>query len=186
MGQPLFAVKPEVDIPIPEGTNIKPNSPFLPAVGLQLPICLGRISSEGTPRRRITMVLCEQVESKQVYFAESYFRNLEDAIKNLREREGISEHYSSLIGYVDLIDKTNRSRFSLVAERVALWAANNAYDAVIWTDLSAHGITFYPDSTEEEILPYLEQDPVLLANTKKYIQDLPNPPSELYRRILAM
>lgn len=161
-------------------------SPFLPAEGLELPICLGRISSANTDRRRITMVLCEQASPRQAYFAEACFDELDKAIENLRTREGIGPRGIHYISYMNLRDGTKRSRYDFVAEKVNDWAKINRFDAVIWTDLPENGIKFHSSFKEEEILPLLLSDPVLLANTKGYIRDLPNPPTPLYQEILTM
>lgn len=77
----LSAQKP-VDIePISGDFKINADSPFVPAKNLILPIRLGRISSSGT-------VLCPGASDEKVFYAQSKFENLDEAIKNLREREG--------------------------------------------------------------------------------------------------
>lgn len=182
----LEARKPNVEVVMPQGTQIKADSPFVPAKNLKLPIRLSRISSMGTPERRITMAICQGASDENVFFAESKCTDLNKAIKNLREREGIPESNAQAIGYVNLANGNSRSRMESVAQRIREWALQNGYDAVIWSDLDKKGIEFGPNSTGREILPLLENDPLLLSNTKKYIRDLPNAPNPLQRRILEM
>lgn len=170
-GGMLEVKKPPGNHPIANGLNIRPDSPFVPVDGLKLPVRLGRISGAGTPQRRITMVLCQGASDETVYFADSKFDNLNQAIQNLKEREGLASPQA--IGYVNVSNGSSRSRMQGVAERVSAWAKANGYDAVIWTDLEPKGIQFEPGSTGREIIPLLEQDPLLRQNTQKYIRDLP-------------
>lgn len=153
---------------------------------LKLPVRLGRVSSEGTSRRRITTVLSEQASTEPVFVAKSAFRNLNDAIKNLREREGISSGNYRYIGFVNLHSGTERTRIPEVARRVKKWAEENSFDAVIWTDLPTKGIDFASGSTGREIIPKLKQDPTLLKNTQDYIRTLPEATNPLQRYILQM
>lgn len=176
-------VVPYVDI---SQTNLNPNSPFLPAQGLKLPVRLGRISGIGTDERRMTCVLFKGASDEPVYFAQSKFSDLNQAIKNLREREGIDSQYYHRIGYVNLSNGKTRSRLPEVAEKVRNWALAKGFHAAIWTDLPEKGIHFPEGSTGREIEPLLAQDPILLANTKKYIKNLASKPNALQQRILNM
>lgn len=178
-GASLEVKKPNMSITIPNGTNIQSHSPFLPAETLQLPICLGRLSSEGTDKRRLTMVLHPQAAEKQVYFTESIHTELAEAIDNLRRREGIGLGGEELIGFVNLVDQTKNSRIDAVATKVSEWAKRAHFDAVVWTDLPESGFDCHDQSPEDVILPLLESDSRLLSNTQAYIQALPNPPSAL-------
>jgi len=149
------------------------DSPFVPAA-LALPLRLGRVSSAGTPDKRIIMILYDGAENRPVFYAESTYRNLEDAIENLRKREGCRT--AAAIGYVNLsatdVRDRVKSKIIEVGRKVEDWARRTGYNAAIWTDLSASGVEFREGSNGEEILPLLRQDPVLLANTKKYIRNL--------------
>lgn len=182
----LKARKPNASVSIPQDTTIKPDSPFLPAENLKLPLRLARISSMGTQERRITMTLFPGASHESVFFTESKFANLNDAIKNLREREGIPASNYESIGYVNLINGASRSRMEDVANRIREWAMQNGFEGVIWTDLPPKGIEFAQGSTGREILPFLENDSVLLRNTKNYILDLPKLPNPLQQRVLNM
>lgn len=166
--------------------NIQDDSCFVPAQNLHLPVRLGRLSGGETQDRRITNVICPGASDEQVFFAESKFTKLNAAIKNLREREGIPPAGRSAIGYVNLEAGTQRSRLNEVAKKVHDWAMENGYDAAIWTDLTPYGIEFSQDSNGTEILPLLQNDPVLLKNTKQYVKDLPGPLNPLQKYILEM
>lgn len=164
--------------------HIAADSPFAPAENLKLPVRLGRISGVNTPQRRITAVLDEHASDEVVFYAKSKFRNLNDAIKNLRTREGISAQNKHHIGYVNLRDQTDRSRSDVVARKIKNWARTNGFDAVIWTDLPGKGIQFAPNSKGREILPLLENDEILLNNTADYIRNLPTSPNALQKKVL--
>lgn len=177
-------VKPTT-APIPGGVNIKPGSRFRPAKDLDLPIRLGRVSSAGTDNRRITMVVHPQASDEPVYFAEHQFTDLNHAIEDLRKREGIGVGHPEYIGYVDVVNFKERSKSLVLAERIMSWAVDNGFEAVIWTELPAN-IDFAPNSKGREIIPMLQNDPVLLQNTKAYVKNLPTPPNTLQRDILHM
>lgn len=182
----LEVTKPEYNITIPDELNIRQDSPFLPAEDLKLPVRLGRVSGMGTPNRRISLILHPDASDELVFFAKSRFSNLNEALSNLREREGIASQNYKSIGYVNLRTGAHRSRLEGVAQRVSEWATRHGFDAVIWTDLPPKGVDFGPNSTGREILALLERDPVLLENTKQYIRDLPAPPNSLQKYILGL
>jgi len=155
--------------------NIDRDSPFVPAPDLKLPICLGRVSKEDKPQRRITLVLDEHASPETVFYAISKFTNLNDAIKNLREREGIS--LKDHIGYVNRNAGTSRSRIDRVTNDIGVWADRMRFDAVVWTDLPRKGAT--------DILSLLNNDNLLLKNTKNYINTLPYQ-TPLQQRIVTL
>ena len=76
---------------------------------------------------------------------------MNDAIRNLREREGISAENYETIGYVNLLNGKVRSSLPEVAERVKNWARQMGLQAVIWTDLPVKGVSFGEGSTGREI-----------------------------------
>lgn len=155
--------------------NLSANSPFVPAQGLSFPVELGRESSSNTENRRITMTIQDGAPQQQVFFAESNFTNLNDSIKNLRLREGtVAEH----ISYVNLNERTGRYKNVETANKVATWARDNGFDAVIYTELPSNIST--QTALEQKILA----DPVLKRNTQEYIRNLPTAPSQLQQRIL--
>ncbi|WP_068466465.1 hypothetical protein [Candidatus Protochlamydia phocaeensis] len=173
------------------GYHISADSPFIPAEELKLPIRLGRISRSNTDNRCLTVVLDSAASDEDVFYAKSNFKDLNQAIKNLREREGLPESSYQMIGYVNLKTGKSRSRISTVTERISAWAHRNGYDAVVWTDLPAKGVAFGLfgtgiRSTGREVMPLLIKDPILLKNTKAYIRDLPAPLNPLQQDILKM
>jgi cell wall-associated NlpC family hydrolase len=164
--------------------NIAADSPFVPAENLKLPVRLGRISAANTEERRITAVIDDHASDEVVFYAKSKFSNLNEAIKNLREREGISAENNTYIGYVNLRMGNSRSRSDTVAQKVHTWAHSQGFDAVIWTDLPSKGVQFGPQSTGREILPLLDNNETLLKNTAAYIRLLPTQPNKLQKEIL--
>jgi cell wall-associated NlpC family hydrolase len=182
-GCSLEARRPRGTFPSSEG--IDRGSPFMVAEGLKLPIRLGRISSRGTPHERVTLVLAKGASDEQVYIAESMFNNLNEAIKNLRQREGISEEHKDDIGYVNLRSGTSRSRLDSVQRRIEDWAREHHFDAIVWTDLPTKGINFDANSNGREVLPLLATSLSLLENTQKYIHSLPVQ-NRLQKEILQM
>lgn len=187
-GHKLQARKPSIPAAadISNQFRIKENSPFVPAINLELPIRLGRISNSESDLKKVSLVIHPNASNERVFYAESKFKNLNDAIKNLREREGIPADDYASIGYVNVISGNSRSQHTMVADRIKEWARQNHFDAVIWTDLPPRGVDFSPQSTGTEVLPILARDPILLQNTKKYIAELPTQPNSLQREILAI
>lgn len=164
----------------PSGMNLSSHSPFRPA-GLSLPVLLGRVLGADTDARRITMILHPGARDVPVFYAESQYGNLRQAIENLRKREGCQ---ASAIGYVS--SGESRSNIPDVARKVQQWAQSKGFDAVIWTDLPAKGVTFGQFPTGREILPLLARDPVLLRNTQAYIDNLVQTNIPLHNEILRM
>ncbi len=179
----LQVVKPNISSTAISGSNLKPNSPFIPADNLKLPVRLGRLSGANTDKRRITMTLHPQASNEPVFVAQSKFNNLNDAIRNLREREGIPEHKYENIGYVNLATNTSRSRVPGLADKIKQWAEAKGFSSVVWTDLPPN-IDFAAKSGGREIEALLARDPVLQLNTQKYIENLAGPRNELQKRIL--
>jgi cell wall-associated NlpC family hydrolase len=166
--------------------RIKSIHPFTEAKGLRLPIRLGRVSRAHTQNRRMTNVLCPGASLEKVFYAKSKHLNLNDAIKDLREKEGIaSENYQS-IGYVNLNNGKSRARMNDVAVKASKWAKENGFDAVIWSDLPTKGVKFDSKSTGREVLPILKADATLLKNTQNYIAHLSTPLNSLQKDILKL
>jgi hypothetical protein len=98
-----------------------------------LPIEFSRVSSDG----RLTLVIDpHHGVPVTTRFAPSAFTNLNDAISNLREREGTS---SERIGFVNLLANTereySRQQHPAACESIKAWAQANDWQAVIWTAL---------------------------------------------------
>ena len=104
-------------------TAFKPTGPVLP-------IEFSRISNDG----RLTLVIDEANGTPcQAYFCESQFENLDEAIENLRIREGNASLQH--IGYTQLGRNTSISLPS--GGRIEKWRQENGFDAAIWTALPA-------------------------------------------------
>lgn len=104
--------------------------------GPVLPLEFSRISDYG--KGRMTLVIDPEIGvNNRVYYA--YFKgiNPNEAIKMLKQRENtIKEN----IAYINL--KKNRSRHNntpdYLVNRIEIWAKENKFDMVIWTDLPSN------------------------------------------------
>lgn len=101
--------------------------------GPVLPIEFSRVSGDG----RLTLVIDPlHGVSVTTRFAHSEFINLNDAIANLREREGTS---AEKIGFVNLVNNTesyySRRQHHSACNSIRVWAQANDWQAVIWTAL---------------------------------------------------
>jgi len=101
--------------------------------GFTLPIEFSRFSRVG----RLTLVI-DHMNGEQVpiLYYYSSFRNLNDAIQNLRECEGNTNLQD--IGYINLVAKTSRSHNEDDVITIKQWAISEKFDAVIWTDLTSN------------------------------------------------
>jgi hypothetical protein len=157
--------------------NLRSDSPFVLAEGLDLPIRLGRISSAGTADRRITVII-GGTDRLTVLYARSRFAEMNLALSNLAAREGCTT--TKMMGYVDLRKNKTKSRLPEVADKIKAWAQANKFDAVIWADLPEKGVS---EGQEKQILA---NDPILLKNTKHYIRSLALPLTLMQQEILNM
>ena len=55
--------------------NLKPDSPFVKARGLKVPVRIGRLSKENTEKRRFTAVICKGASDEPAFYALSKFSN---------------------------------------------------------------------------------------------------------------
>lgn len=101
--------------------------------GVILPIEFARISRDG----RLTLVITEEYGTDiETYWAISKYSKLEEAIENLRIREGTNKKG---IGFVDLNTNENQSKFSQpLLDKITAWANEKSIDTVIWTDLKGN------------------------------------------------
>lgn len=134
-----------------------------------LPIEFARVSKDG----RLTLVLFPHVEKGQVLWAYMDTDDLEEAIKNLKERECTKRER---IGFVEIASE--RTRFNVVPDVVSdikEWLNEKSIDAVIWTDLCPNfeketGAEFI----EDEVVKYLENlQPHAKRKAEKYIRKAP-------------
>jgi len=108
--------------------------------GPVLPIEFSRISTRGERAGCLTLVIDEQHGANvPTRFALSTRTNLDDAIADLRTREGTS---SDRIGYVNLIRNTERAyarqQHPHACDTIKAWAQARRFDAVIWTALASN------------------------------------------------
>ena len=137
--------------------------------GPLLPIEYARISET----QELTLVLYPEAQNVQTLWAYSALTELDDAIKNLRDREDTS---TRRIGYINLIDGSHSCNAYPEALYIIMsWAEERELDAIIWTDLSENfqdklGVDF----SEDAAIGYLNG---LKGKTrdeaKKYIQETP-------------
>ena len=116
--------------------ELKTAAPFAPD-GPLLPIEFCRISADG----RLTLVIDESFgDVCKTYSAPSAFDNLDAAIENLRQREGMSN--ARQVGFVELGSGKQSAvaleRHPQVVATIAAWAESAGYDAAIWTALASN------------------------------------------------
>lgn len=185
---------------------------FPPKAELSLPIRMSRLSSAGTENRRITVVVDPQASAESVAFACSAKHTLREALEDLAKREGslidnicylAKSHFDvEPLSCPDTIIVKNEeykgklagrdSQYKLrdmQAQIIASWLGKSSYQAIIWTGLPPNIPTSpgTPGARGREILPLLQTDPLLLANTQRYIANLPDVfKTALQREISAM
>jgi hypothetical protein len=105
--------------------------------GPSLPIEFCRVSKD----HRLTLIIDETYGTLcQTYAATSAFDNLDAAVKNLAEREGMTR--TADVGFIAAASE-ERSRLAVerhphAVETIADWALHAGYDAAIWTALGDH------------------------------------------------
>lgn len=100
--------------------------------GPLLPVEFARVSQDG----RLTLVLYPDVSDVPVLWARAAHKDLQQAIDNLRRREGTS---TNSIGFLSIPD--NRSRYDVIPDilpRIRCWAKEKGLDAVVWTALPSN------------------------------------------------
>jgi hypothetical protein len=107
-----------------------PNGPLLP-----VEFC--RVSNDG----RLTLAVDETFGALcTTYSAPSALENLNAAIENLKEREGMRG--ASGVGFVELVSgrqsETAMQRHPQAVATIAAWTQANRYDAAIWTALASN------------------------------------------------
>jgi len=138
--------------------------------GVKLPIEFSRISQDG----RLTLVVDEYSGTLvETYWAISGSSNLEESIKNLRQREGT---IIKRIGFLDLQNKQKNTHLSeSLIDSIEQWANERNLSAVIWTDLPSNfnekrGVDFSIDNA----LSYLKSlDGEVKEKADKYIKESP-------------
>ena len=149
-----------------------PNGPLLP-----IEFC--RVSDDG----RLTLALDENFGAVcTTYSAPSAIQSLDEAIENLRLREGAPQGQE--IGFVEPASGQQSDiamqRHANAVAAIAVWATSNGYDAAIWTALASNFDE--PDKGGEPFsvtaaIGYLEAlesgDAATFARALSYIRNMP-------------
>lgn len=141
--------------------------------GPALPIEFARISSDG----RLTLVIQPGSTAQQTNWALSEFTELEDARRNLAEREGCS---LTAVHYLTL-DTASPSVLPEVAQELRTWLTKRKdVEAVIWTGLTTNWREKRNrDFSPEDAVLYLDEvhdDQPLTrtyARAREYVQNAP-------------
>lgn len=98
-----------------------------------LPVEFARISSDG----RLTLVLFPGAENVRVLWSHMDTGDIEEAIENLRSREGTLQE---CIGFVETTGQKKRrcNVIPAASSGIEEWARGKGFDAVVWTDLPAN------------------------------------------------
>jgi hypothetical protein len=103
-------------------------SPWQPD-GPEVPLEFSRVSQDG----RLTLVVDgTNGERLCCLYAISSSARLEDAVENLREREGTRKHF---IGFVAAGGERDEAEYSGPVGAVWSWALGKGFDAAVWTAL---------------------------------------------------
>ena len=101
---------------------------------IRLPINFSRISDNGKGKLSLVIDNINGI-SNPIYYAITKTTNLNNAIENLKIREGTIQKY---IGYINLKNETSRysERLTLTdIQKIKKFALKNKIDAIVWTDL---------------------------------------------------
>ncbi|MEE9178175.1 MAG: hypothetical protein V3U46_07070 [Acidimicrobiia bacterium] len=148
--------------------------------GPLLPLEFSRVSKDC----RLTAVIDPtDGERCPTRFVMSLRANINDTIRDLRDREGTS---SNRIGFVDLKAGKDRAQFSMICRRIKSWCAKEGPDGVVWTDLPPN----FKDQTGKEYtvtsaVAYLEGLPKTGREVAlRYIRNAPDEVNTPLRRAL--
>lgn len=152
--------------------------------GPELPIALAR-KSKGRYALTRDLYPTASLESTRVCRFKSGV-GLNDAIKAVREREGIPEKKKRFIGYINFRTGRYRCANPDVYRIIYEWGTRMGIDGVVWTDLPSN-IDFGGEKRSIVVERMLRNDLTLLRNTKAYIRLIPEEMrSALEKRILLM
>jgi hypothetical protein len=153
--------------------------------GPMLPIEFSHISRDG----RLTLVIDEENGAMiPTRCAESSRTELQGAIDDLWRREG--KPLKANIGFVDRITGTERARLPAVRQAINSWAAEQDFEAVVWTDLQSNfRAKKDQDFSPEAARAYLEElrllSPTAFAAAVEYIANAPPEVDTVARRYFA-
>lgn len=137
--------------------------------GPVLPIEFSRKSADG----RLTLVIDgERGSEVTTQYARSAHEFLDDAVENLRKREGTIRNN---IGICERNRLHNKSNHSAVLPIIDLWLNSSLFDAVLWTDLNSNFVEGQNrDQFIESAITYLNNlSDVCKANARDYINRAP-------------
>lgn len=148
--------------------------------GPMLPIEFAKISRGN----RLTLVIKPDFDKVQTLWAISSFNSLDEACKNLMDREEITDIRS--IGYYNFCDNSYSIRRleENISEELSTWNTDKNFDAVIWTDL---GPNFFDRTgrnfSVENIIRFLDDlPPAEFLEAKNYILNTPSQVQTRFRR----
>lgn len=159
--------------------------------GPVLPIEFSRISQTGERAGCLTLVIDERnginVPTK---YAPSATGNLNIALNNLRQVENIKPELKYTIGYVNLVDNTERTwartNSPVSCNTIKAWARSKGFEAVIWVSLvpNFQRLTGTPFSVvaATQYISHLPHEVMLKAF--EYIHDAPVEVITPLRRVL--
>lgn len=140
--------------------------------GPLLPIEFAGKSRDG----RLTLVIYPKIKVVQTLWTISSYTNLNKAIKNLQIRENTTKEH---IGYINLINDTNRTKYSDLLPNLITWTQLKELDAIIWTDLpyNIDNLTF--ETLEEYLISIRDEETKM--RIKEYIFNTPKQVQTFYR-----
>ena len=98
--------------------------------GPELPIEFARISVD----KRLTLVILPGSDVVRTLYAISTFQNLDEAIEDLRTREGTSTQRIGFYNFETSVYRTRDANRGIIPN-IQEWNKSACVDAVIWTDL---------------------------------------------------
>jgi len=157
--------------------------------GPNLPIEFCRVSKN----HRLTLVIDETFGTLcQTYAATSAYASLDEALENLRLREGMSTTADA--GFVETVGQTRSplaaERHPHVVETIADWALNAGYDAAIWTALESgferqSGEPFSVTAAMRFLEKLEQHEPEAFARALDYIRRAPGATQTPVRETVA-
>lgn len=145
-----------------------------------LPVEFARVSGDG----RLTLVLYPNADRVQVLWAYAKVNNLNEAVKNLCQREE-TEQYR--IGFDSI--KEGKNRCQIVPEilnEIRNWAKKKKLDAVLWTDLPSNfKKKRKKEFNENNVIEYLKNlQGEKQQKAREYIEKAPQQITTRMRRII--
>ncbi len=121
---------------------------------LKLPLEFSRASDGGFGRLTLVIDPKNGTENR-VWIGETTHKNIDSAIKAIREREGSKNPHA--IAFINLKSKKTRTSHTPehIVKRIHEYAKKHNFDAIIWTDLSSNWEELkYCKFTNENVINY--------------------------------